>query len=171
MEKKSGKQARLTLGLFIVYSLVLVWVIIFKTQFSISALPQFRGINLVPFAGSVITNNRLDFKEIIWNVLIFIPFGLYWSMIKPTWPFWKKIMLIAGVSLLFELIQFAFAIGGADITDLINNTLGGVIGTGLYAVLSRLLKEKTHKVLNLVGLIGTICVVLMVLFVAFFFTH
>ena len=80
-------------------------------------------------------------------------------------------MIIAGVSLLFELAQFAFGIGGSDITDLISNTLGGAIGIGLYAALFRLLKEKTHKVLNIVGLIGTIGVVLLVLFVVFFFTH
>lgn len=134
-------------------------------------MPQYREINLIPFAGSAIKNNQLDFKEILWNVLVFIPFGLYWSLIKQNWPFWKKILLIAAVSLLFELIQFVFGIGGSDITDLISNTLGGTIGIGLYAALLRLLKEKSHKVLNIVGLIGTVCVVLLVLFVVFVFTH
>lgn len=134
-------------------------------------MPQYREINLIPFAGSAIKNNQLDFKEILWNVLVFIPFGLYWSLKKQNWPFWKKILLIAAVSLLFELIQFVFGIGGSDITDLISNTLGGTIGIGSYAALLRLLKEKTHKVLNIVGLIGTVCVVLLVLFVVFVFTH
>jgi len=171
MGKARDNQAKLTIALFAIYSVVLVWVVIFKTQFSFSDLPQYREINLIPFAGSAIKNNQLNFKEILWNVLVFIPFGLYWSLIKQNWPFWKKILLIAGVSLLFELVQFVFAIGGSDITDLISNTLGGAIGIGLYAALLRLLKEKTHKVVNIVGLIGTICVVLLVLFVAFFFTY
>jgi len=171
MGQANDNQAKLTIALFAVYSAILVWVIIFKTQFSFSDLPQYREINLIPFAGSGIKNSQLDFKEILWNVLIFIPFGLYWSLIKQNWPFWRKILIIAGVSLLFELAQFAFGIGGSDITDLISNTLGGAIGIGLYAALFRLLKEKTHKVLNIVGLIGTIGVVLLVLFVVFFFTH
>lgn len=161
----------MTIALFAAYSVVLVWVVIFKTQFSFSDLPHYREINLIPFAGSAIANNQLNYKEILWNIMVFIPFGLYWSHIKQGWPFWKKILLIAGVSLVFELIQLIFAIGGSDITDLISNTLGGAIGIGLYAALFRLLKEKTHKVLNIVGLIGTIGVVLLVLFVVFFFTH
>ena len=171
MGKTKDNQAKLTIALFAAYSVVLVWVVIFKTQFSFSDLPQYREINLIPFAGSAITNNQLNFKEVLWNMLVFVPFGLYWSLIKQNWPFWKKILLIAGVSLLFEIIQYVFSIGGSDITDLISNTLGGAAGIGLYAVLLRLIKEKTHKVLNIVGLIGTICVVLFVLFVAFFFTY
>ena len=82
MGQANDNQAKLTIALFAVYSVILVWVIIFKTQFSFSDLPQYREINLIPFAGSGIKNSQLDFKEILWNVLIFIPFGLYWSLIK-----------------------------------------------------------------------------------------
>ncbi|WP_240549812.1 VanZ family protein [Metabacillus dongyingensis] len=78
-------------------------------QFSFQDLPDFRGINLIPFAGSVIVNNQIDFNEIIFNVLAFIPFGIYISMLKPNWSFLKKIAVIAGVSLLFEVLQFIFA--------------------------------------------------------------
>jgi glycopeptide antibiotics resistance protein len=171
MENKRSNQYKLTIALFSAYSIILVWVIIFKTQFSVGDLPQYRGLNLIPFAGSAVKNNQLDFSEIFSNILVFIPFGLYWSMIKKNWAFGKKIMLIAGVSLFFELIQYVFAIGGADVTDLISNTLGGVLGIGLYAALSRLLKENTNKVLNILALVATVCVVLLVLFVVLFFTH
>jgi glycopeptide antibiotics resistance protein len=171
MEDSKNNQAKLTIALFIAYSIILAWVIIFKTQFSVGDLPQYRGLNLIPFAESAIINNQLDIKEIFLNMLVFIPFGLYWSMIKQNWPFWKKIMLIAGVSLFFELVQYVFAIGGSDITDLISNTLGGAIGIGIYAVLSRLLKEKTNKVLNIFALAGTVCVILLMLLVVLFFTH
>jgi glycopeptide antibiotics resistance protein len=81
-------------------------------------------------------------------------------MIKLNWSFWKKIISIAGVSLLFELLQFVFAIGGTDITDFISNTLGGVAGIGFYIVFSKILKKKTNKILNILALIGTICIVL-----------
>ncbi len=161
MEKNKNNQAKLTFGLFIVYFLVLIWIVLFKMQFSFYDLPHFRGLNLIPFAGSVIKNNQLDYNEIILNMMVFIPFGLYLSMIKLNWPFWKKIISIAGVSLLFELVQFLFAIGGADITDLISNTMGGAVGIGFYIVFSKILKEKTNKVLNILALIGTICIVLL----------
>jgi glycopeptide antibiotics resistance protein len=78
---------------------------------------------------------------------------------------------MAGVSLLFELIQYIFTIGGSDITDLISNTLGGVIGIGFYIVFSRILKEKTNKILNILALIGTICFILLGLLAMRFITY
>jgi glycopeptide antibiotics resistance protein len=161
MEKNKNNQVKLTFGLFIVYFSVLIWIILFKMQFSFNDLPHFRGLNLIPFAGSVIKNNQLDYSEIILNMMVFIPFGLYLSMIMLNWSFWKKIIQIAGVSLLFEILQFLFAIGGTDITDFISNTLGGVVGIGFYIVFFKILKEKTNKILNILALIGTICIVLL----------
>lgn len=159
--EKNKNQARLTFGLFTVYFVILVWIILFKLQFSVSGLPRFRGLNWIPFAGSVIKNNRLDYGEIILNMAVFIPFGLYWSMIKTHWPFWKRIIPIAGVSLSFELLQFLFAIGGTDITDLIGNTLGGAAGIGIYTVFYKIFKDRTNKILNILALAGTIGILLL----------
>lgn len=161
MEINKNNELKLTGGLFIVYLLALIWIILFKMQFSFNTLPHFRGLNLIPLAGSVIKNNQLDYNEIILNMMVFIPFGLYLSMIKLNWSFWKKIISIAGVSLLFELLQFIFEIGGTDITDLISNTLGGAVGMGFYIVFSKILKEKTNKILNILAFIGTICIVIL----------
>lgn len=36
------------------------------------------------------------------------------------------------VTLLYEVVQYIFAIGASDITDLLGNTLGGVIGIALF---------------------------------------
>lgn len=135
-------------------------------QFSFQDLrhfTDFREINLTPFAGSVIVNNQIDFNEIILNVLSFIPFGIYISMLKPNWSFLKKIVPITGVSLLFEVLQFIFAIGGSDITDLIGNTLGGIIGVGVYIVFCKLFSTKANKILNVLASIGTICIFALVL--------
>ncbi|WHZ58648.1 VanZ family protein [Metabacillus hrfriensis] len=141
-----------------VYLFVLTWIILVKMQFSFQDLPDFRGINLIPFAGSASVNNQIDFNEIIFNVLAFIPFGIYISMLKPNWSFLKKIAVIAGVSLLFEVLQFIFAIGGSDITDLMGNTLGGIIGVGVYIVFCKLFSTKANKILNVLASIGTICI-------------
>lgn len=171
MGKNKNNQAKITFGLFIVYFLFLTWIILFKMQFSFNTLPHFRGLNLIPFAGSVIKNDQLDYNEIILNMAVFIPFGLYLSMMKFNWSFWKKIIPIAGVSLLFELLQFLFEIGGTDITDLISNTLGGTVGIGFYIVFSKILKEKTSKILNILALIGTICIILLGILAMRFITY
>ncbi|WP_174567630.1 VanZ family protein, partial [Gottfriedia acidiceleris] len=96
-------------------------------------------------------------------VLAFIPFGIYISMLKPNWSFLKKIAVIAGVSLLFEVLQFTFAIGASDITDLLGNTLGGIIGIGVYIVFCRLFSTKVNKILNVLTSIGVIFLVALVL--------
>ncbi|MEN2256314.1 VanZ family protein (plasmid) [Paraclostridium benzoelyticum] len=77
--------------------------------------------------------------------------------------FYKKILPIFGVSLLFEITQFIFGLGASDITDLINNTLGGAIGILIYFILIKIFKSdlKLNKVINICASLATICLVLM----------
>lgn len=147
------------MSLLVIYLVVVTWIILFKMTFSFQELPSFRNINLIPFAGSLIVNNQIDFSEIINNVLIFVPFGIYINMLKPDWSLLKKVAPIASISLLFEVIQFIFAIGGTDITDFIGNTFGGLIGISIHLVLCKFFKTKTNQILNALALIGTVCVV------------
>ncbi|MFY0758859.1 VanZ family protein [Metabacillus dongyingensis] len=163
MEKSKNNQNKITAGLLAVYLFALTWIIVFKMQFSFQGLPDFREINLIPFAGSANVNNQIDFNEIIYNVLSFIPFGIYISMLKPNWSFLKKIAVIAGVSLLFEVLQFIFAIGASDITDFMGNTLGGMIGVGFYIVFCKLFSTKANKILNVLTSIGVMFLVALVL--------
>lgn len=65
----------------------------------------------------------------------------------------KKLLAIVGLTFAFEIIQFIFAIGRTDITDVLSNTLGGIIGIGIYALLSKVLKSRTNKVINVVALL------------------
>ncbi|MDR5588462.1 VanZ family protein [Clostridium aquiflavi] len=163
MENKESKQQLLTTCLLVVYLLILTWIIIFKMQFSIQELDHWRSINLIPFHESVIVNSRIELSEIYDNILVFVPFGIYVSMLKNDWSFLKKVVPIASVSLLYEVVQFIFAVGASDITDLIGNTLGGIIGIAIYLVFRRLLKTdfKTNKILNIFALIGTICMAIL----------
>ncbi|MGC9934297.1 VanZ family protein [Priestia aryabhattai] len=163
MKKLKNNRNKITVGLFAIYLFALTWIIVFKMQFSLQELPDFRKINLIPFAGSAKVNNQIYFNEIIYNVLAFIPFGIYISMLKPNWSFLKKIAVIAGVSLLFEVLQFIFAIGASDITDLIGNTLGGIIGVGVYIVFCKLFSTKANKILNILTSLGVIFLVALVL--------
>jgi glycopeptide antibiotics resistance protein len=81
-------------------------------------------------------------------------------MFKSKLSFAKMLTMIIGLSLSFEVLQFIFALGRTDITDVIDNTLGGVIGIGIYTVLSKVLKGKTNKVVNILALTATVCVVI-----------
>lgn len=155
---KQRENRKLTWGLFIFYLLALVWIILFKMNFSLNNFGHIRGVNLIPFAGSAIINGKIDANEIINNVLVFVPFGIYICMLKSKWSFVKKIIPIAGMSLIIEILQYIFALGATDITDLIGNTLGGVIGIGIYFLFLKIFKNtvKTNKIINILAVIGTV---------------
>ncbi|WP_026887004.1 VanZ family protein [Clostridium beijerinckii] len=166
MENKKTKQETLTIGLLLVYLVVLTWIILFKMQFSLKELGYFRSINIIPFHESVIVNSRIEFSEIYDNILVFVPFGIYIGMIECKWSSVKKIALIASVSLLYEVLQFIFAIGASDITDIIGNTFGGIVGITIYGVFLKLFKTefKANKIINIIALAGTILVILLLAF-------
>nr|UWI51892.1 VanZ family protein [Clostridioides difficile] len=157
-----SKEYNITKGLFVLYIILLTWIILFKMQFDISSLEamNLRSINLVPFTGSLIVNNRVDISEIILNVAVFVPFGIYLCMLKEKCGFIKKVVPIFITSLSFETLQYIFAIGASDITDLIGNTLGGIIGIVVFMLLSKIFKNKTIKIINVLALIVTVIVVL-----------
>jgi glycopeptide antibiotics resistance protein len=96
------------------------------------------------------------FKEIIMNVIIFVPYGVYISMLKENWNILKRTAPIFLTSLAYESLQYILSIGASDITDLIGNTLGGISGVVLFWLLSKVLKDNTIKVINILALIGTV---------------
>lgn len=151
------KKNTLTIVLFMIYVLALIWIILLKLQFSFTEIDRVRSINLIPLQGSVIINGIVSLNEIFDNVIVFIPFGIYINMLKNKWSFIQKVLPIISVSLTFEVLQFIFAIGRTDITDLLGNTLGGIIGIFIYAVLLKIFKNKTIKIINTVALILTVC--------------
>ena len=60
----------------------------------------------------------------------------------------------------YEIVQDILAIGGNDITDLIGNTLGGIIGIGLFVVIEKILDKNTVKIINVLATIGTVFIVI-----------
>ncbi len=158
---RSAKSNTLTRILLFIYLIALTWIILFKFSTSIHHLPQLRNINLIPYGDSLIVNGKLSYSELLLNMIVFLPFGIYLSMLKPEWQLWKRACPAIGVSLLFEIVQYIFAIGASDITDLINNSLGGILGCLLYTLCTKLFHEHTNRILNILASIGTIGFVLL----------
>lgn len=156
---------KITLGLFIVYLLGLTWVVVFKTQLSLSTLPEMRSINLIPFAESVFVNGKIDYTEVIQNALIFVPYGIFISALMDKKTFAVKILPIILTSLVFETIQFVFAIGASDITDIIANTIGGIIGIAIAFVFSKIFKDNWKKIINRFCFVGGVILILFVVIV------
>lgn len=107
--------------------------------------PAFQGgINLTPILQSWALL-RYYIRHGLWNavlvnfpgnILIFMPIGLFAGLLadKPRW--WKGILLSFGLSLLIEFFQL-FVSRGTDVDDLILNTLGGLLGHGVFRLLRR----------------------------------
>ena len=113
--------------LFAVYLVFLVWAILFKLSFSLRLLDHRRAFNLIPFYDNGSVDYRFVLREMWDNVLLFLPYGLYLYLLGCR-RLGTGLLLFLGTSLCFELLQFAFALGVGDITDLITNTLGGALG-------------------------------------------
>lgn len=87
-------------------------------------------------------------KEALINLLLFVPLGMYLKFIFKNNKF-SNVLIIILLSLNFELLQYILHIGVSDITDIIMNTLGGIIGIILISVFFNLLSKKTNsKILN-----------------------
>ena len=150
MEKENKKGRVFAYVVMGIYLLFLCWLILFKMADSFNKIPSMRSINLVPFYYGEFNGSRFQLFDIIYNILVFVPAGFYFAALGKK----KAISGIGGcfiLSLSFEVIQWVFAIGSSDITDLITNTAGGVVGTGIYFLLRKLSRGREIKIVSIIG--------------------
>ena len=153
--------------LFVMYCLILIWIILFKLSFSLEEIQALRGvsnINFIPFHYD--TETSLHFKEVILNILIFVPFGLLTTMMH--FNLRKSLIIGFGFSFVMEAGQYIFRLGSSDITDLITNTLGTIVGVILYVLLLRIFRnrDKVDRILIIFTFIGIflfVCLALMLM--------
>ncbi len=157
--------------IFSVYLFLLTWLILFKFQINPLTLVGSRSVNLIPFYYDTKVSFLKHLFEVSTNVIAFVPFGLFLVLLKPEMQP-KKILLTAlALSASFEVLQGVFAIGVSDITDIITNTSGALVGILIGTFSRKLLKEKLVIASNIIGVIGEVIAVagISVLFVPTWF--
>ena len=101
-------------------------------------------INLLPFVymtdyptiGEILLN-------FIGNTLMFLPLGIVWPVVFKELDTHKKVVLAGvGASALIEILQLPFFDRVSDIDDLILNSLGFLMGYGIYLLVKAV---KRHK--------------------------
>ena len=94
-------------------------------------------VNLVPFVNLFDYDSIRDLLlNVIGNATMFIPSGIVLPIIyRRLDTFWKVFAAGAGISLCIEIIQLPFSVRATDIDDLILNTIGVIVGYGLYALI------------------------------------
>ncbi|MES1214340.1 MAG: VanZ family protein [Bacteroidota bacterium] len=156
---------KLTYVLSIIYLIALVWIVIFKLNISFSNIKSIRSVNVVPFSKPLILNGKVDLGEMILNVLVFVPLGIYAGILLKSWSTGKKIFFFFGVSLLCELFQLILGVGVFDVTDIITNTFGGITGLMIYKGIEKLFKTdvRAQKFINIIATSGTILMIVLLL--------
>ena len=159
----------LSIILFCIYILLLIWIVLLKCniylsitngyfEFKTLTLKERFDYYLIPFIdyfNNDSTQTFIKFKDGILNVFVFIPLGLYLSFFIKKNKFIKVIFYTFLISLLFEIIQLFSLLGSFQTEDLILNTFSGLLGYIIYKIIY---KEKNIKVLNILSLI---CIIIL----------
>lgn len=118
-----------------------------------------RSYNFIPFKTILfyadIHGNFLQSLSdinILGNVVAFIPYGMYLQVIRKRKTFAKGLLIVVLTSIAIEMIQLAFGLGACDIDDVLLNSIGGVIGLLVYALIRKLFRgEEQAKTAIMVG--------------------
>ena len=97
-------------------------------------------VNLIPLVGLLpIRSSRGYLLNVVGNVTMFIPSGIVLPVVYQRLDrLWKVTAAGAGISLAIELVQLPFAVRTTDVDDLLLNTLGVMLGYGIYVGVRRL---------------------------------
>ena len=105
-----------------------------------------RKFNFLPLwtYDAILEGKKIYVAEVIMNVVAFIPIGLLLGCSFPSTN-WKKVLITAcSLSIGIEVLQFCMMRGFSELDDVIHNSLGCMIGYGLYSLI-RFVHEKVSK--------------------------
>ncbi len=127
---------------FIIYALLL-FELVTNTDFNSYSN------NFIPFREifRYSLTSKLFYRNVIGNVLLFLPFGYFVSYYCKLNKFYLNLLVVFITSSAIEVIQ-SFIGRSFDIDDIILNIIGGYIGYLLYIISSRMLKVYSVKIKN-----------------------
>lgn len=143
--KRAKAETVVIVAVFALYAAFLLRLLLFSR-----APGSERSINLIPFASiaEFMSSHssgagRVAFANVVGNILIFVPLGVYVSWLPQRAAAWLAMLLVALVSVAVEIIQGVFAVGASDIDDVILNCVGGIMGILIFRLLSAFLREQS----------------------------
>ncbi|MFC7491336.1 MULTISPECIES: VanZ family protein [unclassified Knoellia] len=145
---------RLLAALFVVYLVLLTWVVMWKLEVP-SVGGGFRNVKLTPFVSSN-GDGASQPREVWANLLLFVPFGVYLSLLGPQSSRLRVMLAAAATSMTFEVAQYVLAVGRTDITDVIVNTAGAVVGMTCGLMARHGLGARTHRIVARASAVATV---------------
>lgn len=149
MARAQRKKSHIVL-LILTLILIIFFTFIVRETFEVRHVGS-RGLMLVPFREfySLFTapNRSFYFWQIFLNILLFIPFGFSLSCNlyiyrQPHHLFLPILLSGLFVSISVELLQYITSRGFTEIDDVINNTIGTIIGWLIYDRILKVVKKK-----------------------------
>lgn len=141
------KILRLAKITFVLYMLLLFWVIALKCNMPVS-ISDTKAMN----AGTTLLERfqrylsyrsfKSSWEDSVVNVLLFVPGGMLLPFLFQKSPYSKSILTTFLLAVGFEVLQIVSCIGMFTYVDIINNSLGGIIGTVIHFFLRKIAKEK-----------------------------
>lgn len=123
----------LTMLIFGIYILCLFQVVTFQDDVT------WATNNFIPFKEIMRYNitSRLFFKNVLGNMIMFLPFGFFVSFYLKSEKLTLPVLLILIASISIEVVQLL--IGRVfDVDDILLNILGGLMGYGIYYIFRRI---------------------------------
>ena len=102
----------------------------------------YHHMELTPFWSYIGAVKRPELREeILLNIILYVPFGYLMHYAFPKMKWWMVVcggFLLSGFT---ETVQLFFKLGLCEVDDLISNTMGTLVGVGLYKGYKRLAAE------------------------------
>ncbi|MGN0973476.1 MAG: VanZ family protein [Bacilli bacterium] len=148
--------------IFMVYILCLFQIV------TAQDLNDFSGNNFIPFKEILRYNfgSRLFLKNVLGNILLFVPYGLFVGIYINLEKFLPAFMLISLASLSIETTQLV--IGRVfDVDDILLNIVGGLIGFYIYRLLDKVgdILPSVFKSTIFLNIVVTLLLVFLVVYV------
>ena len=125
------------LALFLIYILAVAYVTIFSREYGNESSVYIFRTDLISKAFR--THSLKPLTHMLQNVAMFIPLGILLPFVYPEkLDQWMPVILLAIMTTtLIETLQFFLLLGQADMTDIVANVLGAVIGFAAYRLFRR----------------------------------
>lgn len=122
---------RWSAGLLLVEYVVLIYcsTVVFRKTGSES------GFDLTPFWSYGVIVSGEDYRllpENVMNVVVFMPAGVLLGTAFRSMTWWKALLVGVGISVSIEAMQFFLKRGFAETDDVMHNTVGSLMGFGIY---------------------------------------
>ena len=154
MKEKHKKMIRMALKIiFGIYIILLIYFLLFAESTGRTYQGRTYQYNLTLFKEIkrfITYRESLGMKAVILNlfgnVAAFLPFGMIVPMMNRRFRGFLPIVLLTfEFSLLVETIQLVCKVGSFDVDDLLLNTVGGILGYLMFAVMDRIRRRRDEK--------------------------